>query len=137
MIPLSLRRASWASGDAMVLPHWFLANGRHANLYVVLDLPDYCDQSEITPAFHHARLLWHPERNKHPQAAEVFALIQRAYDVLSQPELRLRYHHDRSVVPVVPTALTLKPSLGRDSAPASTPSPAVHWRLIDAFWNLF
>jgi len=67
--------------------------------YEILGVPRDASEEEIRRAFRRLALQYHPDRNKSPEAEEIFKEINEAYQVLSDPEKRAaydRYGHDGS-----------------------------------------
>ncbi|NPA26947.1 MAG: DnaJ domain-containing protein [Chloroflexi bacterium] len=61
------------------------------NYYEILGLAPGATPQEIRQAYLEAVRRWHPDRNKDPEAHEVFLLVREAYEVLSNPVLRRDY----------------------------------------------
>eukprot|EP00013_Stygamoeba_regulata_P019009 CAMPEP_0177657256 /NCGR_PEP_ID=MMETSP0447-20121125/16079_1 /TAXON_ID=0 /ORGANISM="Stygamoeba regulata, Strain BSH-02190019" /LENGTH=486 /DNA_ID=CAMNT_0019161581 /DNA_START=69 /DNA_END=1529 /DNA_ORIENTATION=+ len=61
-------------------------------LYEVLGLSSDSTPSQIKRAYYTQAREWHPDRNQAAEATERFQKIGEAYQVLSDPERRLRYH---------------------------------------------
>lgn len=61
------------------------------DFYDVLEVPRGADQSSIKSAFRKAARKVHPDVNDAPNAQEQFQEVQKAYEVLSDPEKRARY----------------------------------------------
>lgn len=59
--------------------------------YEVLGVSRSADQEEIKRAYRRLARRYHPDVNKEEGAEEVFKEINRAYEVLSEPEIRARY----------------------------------------------
>jgi Ca-activated chloride channel family protein len=66
--------------------------------YALLGLPRDANQEEIRRAYHNSARRLHPDVNVESGDTELFLDVQRAYEVLSTPELRARY--DRTLPPV-------------------------------------
>lgn len=60
--------------------------------YEVLQVHPRAEQPVITAAFRKLAQLYHPDRNKKPDANGRFTEINEAYEVLSNPDRRDRYH---------------------------------------------
>lgn len=59
--------------------------------YDLLGVSRSADQEEIKRAYRRLARKYHPDVNKDPGAEETFKEINRAYEVLSEPEVRARY----------------------------------------------
>lgn len=59
--------------------------------YEILDVPREADAATIKKAFRARSSKFHPDRNKDPDAADKMAMINKAYETLSNPERRKRY----------------------------------------------
>jgi len=53
--------------------------------YKILGLPKGASKEEIKRAYREKAKRYHPDRNKHPRAAEAFVLINEAYEMLTNP----------------------------------------------------
>jgi DnaJ-class molecular chaperone len=61
------------------------------NYYTVLGIEKKCSQDDIKKSYRKLALKWHPDKNKSPEADEMFKKIGEAYDILSDPEKRQVY----------------------------------------------
>ncbi|MFN5471580.1 MAG: DnaJ domain-containing protein, partial [Pseudanabaena sp.] len=59
--------------------------------YEILGVDRNTDKEEIKRAYRRLARKYHPDVNKEPGADERFKEINRAYEVLSEPETRARY----------------------------------------------
>ncbi|MEM9906302.1 MAG: molecular chaperone DnaJ [Cyanobacteria bacterium P01_D01_bin.44] len=59
--------------------------------YEVLGVSRSADQDELKRAYRRLARKYHPDVNKDPGAEDTFKEINRAYEVLSEPEVRARY----------------------------------------------
>ena len=59
--------------------------------YDILGVSRNADQDEIKRAYRRQARKYHPDVNKDPGAEETFKEINKAYEVLSEPELKARY----------------------------------------------
>jgi molecular chaperone DnaJ len=59
--------------------------------YDILGISRNADQDEIKRAYRRLARKYHPDVNKEPGAEDTFKEINRAYEVLSEPEIRARY----------------------------------------------
>ena len=60
--------------------------------YEILGVARDADKEEIKNAYRRLARKYHPDVNKEPGAEERFKEINRAYEVLSEPEIRERYN---------------------------------------------
>jgi len=68
------------------------------NYYEILKAPSSASASELRAAYLRLSVSLHPDRNKAPDAHAQFCDLQRAWEVLRDPQSRAAY--DRSVAPV-------------------------------------
>jgi curved DNA-binding protein CbpA len=62
------------------------------NLYQILGLPDFASTDEVKKSFKRLALRYHPDRNPdNLTAEETFKAINKAYQILSDPETKHRY----------------------------------------------
>jgi len=90
----------WTSGGwnaifpLAVLHEWFAVDTRPeeaATLYAVLGVKRDIAAADLKSAYRRAARQWHPDVCTDPDAGEQFILIQRAYEVLSNPLQRRKY----------------------------------------------
>ena len=62
-----------------------------ADYYETLGVSRDADKEDIKQAYRRLARKYHPDVNKEPGAEERFKEINRAYEVLSEPEMRARY----------------------------------------------
>jgi len=67
------------------------------NPYEVLEIPPDASEKDIKDAYKQMARLWHPDKNKAPNAEEKFKEIGKAYTILSDPQLKMRYDQTGSV----------------------------------------
>ncbi|KAK8563927.1 hypothetical protein V6N13_005855 [Hibiscus sabdariffa] len=90
----------------MAIPSWFTfafllsllvlhAEAKAFDPYKVLGVEKNATQREIQKAFHKLSLIYHPDKNKSKGAQEKFAVINNAYDFLSDEEKRKNYDRKR------------------------------------------
>jgi DnaJ-class molecular chaperone len=60
--------------------------------YKILNVPKTASAGDIKKAYRKLSLKYHPDKNSAPDAAEKFAEISQAYDVLSDPDKREAYN---------------------------------------------
>lgn len=63
--------------------------------YTALGLRAHASLAEIKKAFRQKASFYHPDKNPAPDAAERFRAVQKAYEVLSDEELRSAYDDNR------------------------------------------
>ncbi|RIB09834.1 DnaJ domain-containing protein [Gigaspora rosea] len=68
--------------------------------YELLGVEDYVTSEELKKAYRKKALEWHPDKNHHrvAEATQQFALIQQAYEVLSDPNEREWYDNHREAI---------------------------------------
>ena len=62
--------------------------------YEILEIDKKASQKEIKSAYRRLAILYHPDKNKLPEAEELFKGIAEAYAVLSDPGKRKQYDMD-------------------------------------------
>jgi len=62
------------------------------DLYDILEINPNATENEIKKAYLHLVKLYHPDKNKLPNAVEHFQQIQTAYEILINPITREEYH---------------------------------------------
>ena len=62
--------------------------------YEILEVDKKASQEEIKSAYRRLAMLYHPDKNKLPEAEEMFKGIAEAYSVLSDPGKRKQYDID-------------------------------------------
>lgn len=98
-----------------------------ADFYDVLGLKPFADPRDIKTAYRQLVKKYHPDanpaENKGAQGAEKFMEISRAYKVLSDPTLRIRYDKYGEIGLRIDDASFRYPSDMRDSYSAPAPTP--------------
>lgn len=77
-----------------VLRLWFEGTNdptQKTTLYGLLNVQRNASPEEIKGAFRRMTIQWHPDINQEPNAQEIFLQIKEAYDILSNPNQRMRY----------------------------------------------
>lgn len=77
-----------------VLREWFEGGTQYVNattLYSVLGIQRTATDEEIKSAYRRMVKQWHPDVCKEPNAQEMFIRIKEAYELLSNPNRRVRY----------------------------------------------
>jgi curved DNA-binding protein CbpA len=62
--------------------------------YEILEVDKKASQEDIKSAYRRLVMLYHPDKNKLPEAEEIFKIIAEAYSVLSDPSKRKQYDYD-------------------------------------------
>ena len=62
--------------------------------YEILEVDKKASKEEIKSAYRRLAILYHPDKNKLPEAEEMFKGIAEAYSVLSDPGKRKQYDLD-------------------------------------------
>ncbi len=63
----------------------------YPDLYKILGSSRYASKNELQASYRKEAKAWHPDVNDHPQAAQYFEEIQKAYAVLSDEQARANY----------------------------------------------
>ena len=91
------------------------------NYYNILGIPFDATDEEVRTAYREAARRVHPDTSKNPDTAEHFILIQRAYEVLSNPDQRSSYDLTLPDVftkpPVLLSTMFSRSSIQRKSEP--------------------
>ncbi|MBI2282510.1 MAG: J domain-containing protein [Bacteroidetes bacterium] len=67
--------------------------------YQILGITPTASNPDIKKAFRRLALVHHPDTSRNPDlSAAIFALVQEAYQVLSDPHERVRYHYARHLL---------------------------------------
>lgn len=82
------------------------------DLYKVLGVSSKASSSDIVKAYRRMASQYHPDRNKFPQAKEMFQAVFDAYSILSDESRRKDYDHEMSL---------LKKSLKKSEDPLPNP----------------
>ena len=67
------------------------------NPYDVLEIPKEATDKDIKDAYRQLAKMWHPDKNKSPNAEEKFKEINKAYNILIDPKTRQIYDQTGSV----------------------------------------
>lgn len=67
------------------------------NPYDVLEIPKDATDKDIKDAYRQLAKTWHPDKNKSPNAEEKFKEINKAYNILIDPQTRQMYDQTGSV----------------------------------------
>ncbi len=63
----------------------------YPDLYKILGSSRYASKDELQASYRKEAKAWHPDVNDHPQAAQYFEEIQKAYAALSNDQARAKY----------------------------------------------
>jgi curved DNA-binding protein CbpA len=66
-----------------------------ADYYKILEIEETADIKDIKKAYRELSMLWHPDRNKDPEAVSKIQLINEAYETLENEEKRKIYDDTR------------------------------------------
>src|SRR5262245_37928207 len=66
------------------------------DLYEILQVSPNAEQEVIEAAYRRLAQKYHPDVNRSPEASERMTAINRAYEVISDPERRARYDVSRA-----------------------------------------
>lgn len=88
--------------------------------YEVLGVPRDASTADIERARKRLALIWHPDRNKSPDAAQRFDEVQKAAEVLRNPAARAAYDRDFALQ----VAMSLPRDLRDRRPPEPPPAPA-------------
>jgi hypothetical protein len=98
------------------------------NHYKVLEISDFADSEMIHSAYRRLAKLYHPDVNPHYKlAAEMFKLVNEAYEVLSNPQKKMAYD-----------SLLRQENVKAKSCPPETDGDAAHWtaeNIRSGFWD--
>ena len=99
------------------------------NLYAVLGVPNSASNDQIRRAYLELALKYHPDTNPVKQNAEIFLVIQHAYDVLSDQGKRKLYDESVKVLPTQITPIELTWLFSRTEIPKLDESQNVYAKL--------
>uniref|UniRef100_A0A1I8NSS3 J domain-containing protein n=1 Tax=Stomoxys calcitrans TaxID=35570 RepID=A0A1I8NSS3_STOCA len=68
-----------------------LLNCKGKDAYSILGVPPNSSQEQIRKHYKKIAVLVHPDKNKQPGAEEAFKVLQRAFELIGEPENRLAY----------------------------------------------
>ncbi|XP_061395097.1 transcription factor mef2A [Musca vetustissima] len=68
-----------------------LLNCKGKDAYSILGVPRNSSQEQIRKHYKKIAVLVHPDKNKQPGAEEAFKVLQRAFELIAEPENRLSY----------------------------------------------
>ncbi len=90
---------------------------KEQNLYTVLGIPPDATPEEVRRAYREAALRLHPDHNVKVGETELFLDIQKAYEIISDPQKRARY--DTSLPPDtdIPAPVTMSIQYSRNTIP--------------------
>src|SRR5512133_2853561 len=102
---------------------------REENYYTLLGLTRNATPDEIRMAYFEAARRLHPDTNADPSAVEIFLQVQRAYEVLSNPDKK-RIYDDNLPETDVPPAVSFSAQFSRSFIPRLD-EPQLLYVLID------
>lgn len=68
-----------------------LLNCKGKDAYSILGVPADCSQEQVRKHYKKIAVLVHPDKNKQPGAEEAFKILQRAFELIGEPETRKSY----------------------------------------------
>eukprot|EP01063_Lacrimia_lanifica_P014756 TRINITY_DN21300_c0_g1_i1.p1 TRINITY_DN21300_c0_g1~~TRINITY_DN21300_c0_g1_i1.p1 ORF type:complete len:210 (+),score=87.59 TRINITY_DN21300_c0_g1_i1:64-693(+) len=73
-------------------PQYGTLDGKGLNFYEVLGVdPLTATDRDIQKMYRKTALIFHPDRNKDPRAVDMFEMVQKAFEVLSEEETKAKY----------------------------------------------
>jgi Ca-activated chloride channel family protein len=104
------------------------------NLYSVLGVPKSASSEQIRRAYLELALKYHPDTNPVKENAEIFLVIQHAYDVLSDHAERKLYDESITVLPSQTQAIELNWLFSRSEVPKLN-EPQMIYAKLDIKYN--
>lgn len=99
------------------------------NFYTILGVPRSATQEEIRRAYVELALKYHPDTTTNKQNSEIFLVIQRAYDVLSNQIKRKEYDDTEEVNSHTDSRINLTWLFSRSSVPKIVETQIVYAKL--------
>lgn len=90
-----LRKLATKPEEKAEKEHRYFEASKKRDYYEVLGIARGASNKEINRAFRKLSAAYHPDRNRTPEAEEKLKEINKAYEVLSDPEKRTAYDHSR------------------------------------------
>lgn len=96
--------------------------------YRVLGVPENASAEEIRAAYHRLAFKYHPDRNSGAYAEEKMKNVNRAHDILSDPEKRVEYDRERRYGPGFSSRRSSPGNWGYTSRKGYTSGKEYTWR---------
>ena len=92
-------------------------HSQQKNLYEILQISPKADKGDIVAAYRALSKKYHPDINKAPEATKQMQVINRAYEILSDPETKVKY--DQYLLAQKNTQPKIQPQQAKSYKPSS------------------